>query len=406
MALVKYLLSKAQRENPLDTASNYIAQRGKIYSKLKNKDVGRFFNTQDLNNVSQQYKVLQSLFKELNSVRITAPTKNFLFNGTSSDAVIINNLLQEAKSLQGAEDFDKYSKILNELENSSRFINSEVKNKTNIGNNVFAIGTQDYEKMKAAILKAKDAKNIEEAKQAAKKYYSGLIGNLGETIGIIQGYKLVSNKLQQQLKENGIDIVVANTGGVVKGSRAIGDTTVSFKLENGEIIGSIAISNKLSSTYNPVKSKPIKIRETFPSYIPDNSARSLYYNLFSLHAKGKQKNLDLYPSRSADIMAFRRYVAALIMEQNLFGAFAGDNVYYFNYGEYLYTMNDLLDYWTAAQSAESASPLASLPGHKKRLELLAGVKKEEEADRVISKQPLVIKYNFHVGNLNNALGIS
>lgn len=402
MSIVQYVLSKAKKENPLDTTNSYIKQRKEIYEKLKqNNNPQEFFNNKNFKQLEKKYKELANLPKELANVKITSPTSNYLFEG-ENDAQKIQQLINKLKSLQDVENFNQYTELFNELESTNKYIREDIRGKFN-SNNIFSISTKDYELMKKAILQAQNENNIKVAKDAAKKYYSGLIGNLGESIGIIQGYNLLSKEIKQQLKNIGIEIQVSNVGGEVKGKRSVGDTMVSFVANDNQIIGTISLSNKLSANYQNSKATRIKLRTTFPNQIPNQRARSLYYNLFSLHAKGNEKELDLYPNRQNEIFAFRRYVAALILQENLFGAFQGDNVYYFNYGEYLYTMNDLLTYWISSNIKESEIPSASLPGHEKRLNIMKYAKSQEQADKIIAQQQLIITYNFHIGNLNAAL---
>ena len=403
MAITKYILSEARKLNPIGNVESYNKQRQEIYEKLKdNRYPEKWFNNDNFNKIQKQYNFLQELPKELKNFRISSSTQGHLFNGTN-DTKKIQELINQAKSLQHVEDFNQYTEIFNQMEQSANFI-KKIKGKIN-SQNVFAISTNDYNLMKNAILKAQKDNDIQQAKKIAKQYYSGLLGNLGETIGIIQGYQILSKELQQQLKKIGIDIQVSNTGSKVEGKRAIGDTTISFVAQNNEIIGSISMSNKLSANYGQTTSSRIKLRTTFPTQIKDITSKSLYYNLFSLHGSGRNKTYELYPNKSKEIIAFRRYLAATIMQETLFGAFSGDNVYYFNYGEYIYTMNDLLKFWTYSNTPISGVPLASLPGHKKRLDIMKNVKTEEEADTIIGKQEIIIAYNFHLGNINNALGI-
>lgn len=406
MAITKYILSEARLNNPINTIENYTKKRKEIYQKLKNNNKPEdFFNNENFNKLKKQYEILSKLPEELKNTRVTSSTKGILFNGEESDEKIIKNLINKAKSLQDIESFNDYTKIFNELEKTNVFIQKDIREKIN-SNNIFSISTRDYELMKNAILTAEKNNDLQAAKKAAKVYYSGLIGNLGETIGIIQGYNLVSKEMQKQLKSLGININVSNTGAKVEGKRAVGDTTVSFIAKDGQVIGSISMSNKLTANYSgKPKSTGVKLRTTRPSQISDFSQRSLYYNLFSLHGEGENKKLELYPNKNKEIIAFRRYIAAIIMKESLFGAFSGDNVYYFNYGEYLYTMNDLLDYWIYEGTATSGIPLASLPGHKKRIDIMKGVKSEEDADKKIAAQDLIITYSFHIGNINKALGL-
>ena len=413
MGLIRYAtLSKAQEQNPLKTEAEYLRQRQNIYNSLKDsKKVEDFFNQQNLNLLTKKHKELKDFVKSLDTLRVTTTSEtNNIFTGESvSDTEQIKKLIKKAKSLQGVENFNDYTKIFNELENSADFVNKELRSKLS-SNNLFSIGTKDYELMKKAIEEAKKENNIKKAQENAKKYYSGLIGNLGESIGIIQSYNTIQSKIPSELKKIGVvGVEISNTGGQssISGKRKVGDTTVEFKYANGEILGKISFSNKLTASYGKSKSTKIKFRETSPNQIQDERVKKLFYNLYSFHADGENKNAELYgQERKKDIIAFRRYLASLIVKENLFGVGSDDNVYYFNYGEYIYTMNDLLTYWNSNTTQTSGIPLASFPGYSIRLNSLKGVKNPLEAEKIIDKYRLIINYSFHIGNMNAALGIS
>lgn len=282
---------------------------------------------------------------------------------------------------------------MNKLDSANDFIKTELKGKMN-GRQILSIATKDFIYLKNAIELAKSNNDINIVRENAKKYFSGLIGNLGESLGTLYGYSLVSKEIQNSLSSLGIIINVSNAGDqIVNGKRAVGDTKIEFSYKDGKILGSISMSNKLSANYGKSKSHTIKLRTTTVNQLRED-LKPAYYNLISFHTVGKDKQLDLADNK--ETISFRRYVASIILEENLFGSFFGDNVYYFNYGEYIITMNDLLDY----QIKGYGTPYTANISRSTRSSILFkhGIK-EEQADNAISSMELKIFSSIHFGNL-------
>lgn len=342
MTYVVYPLTKAKKYKK-QVIANYDEQRQQIYEGLKSKNIQAesFLKEENFNKIDEKSnKIYKELIKELNSVEPKAENRGYVFNG-SSDQKIIQDIINYAKQLQKVETFDQVTKLMNKLDSANDFIKTELKKKMN-GKQILSIATKDFIYLKDAIELAKNNNDIDTVRENAKKYFSGLIGNLGESLGTLYGYSLISKEIQNKLSSLGITVNVSNAGDqVVNGKRAVGDTKIEFSYTGGKILGSISMSNKLSANYGKSKSHTIKLRTTTVNQLRED-LKPAYYNLISFHTVGKDKQLDLASNK--ETISFRRYVASIILEENLFGSFFGDNVYYFNYGEYIITMNDLLDY--------------------------------------------------------------
>lgn len=346
MSYIIYPLGKAKAAYKKQVAANYDEQRQSIYEQLKKKNIQAesFLNEENFNILSKKNnEIFKKLIKELNSVAPKAEERGYVFNGID-DRETIQKIIGLAKQLKNVETFEEVTKIINKLDNANDFIKEELKGRMN-NEQLLSIATKDFAYLKEAINIAKNSNNIEKVREKAKNYFSGLIGNLGESLGVLYGYSLVSKDVQKDLSSLGITMKVSNAGGdVVDGKRAVGDTKIEFIYKGNQVLGSISMSNKLSADYGKTKSHNIKLRSTTVNQLRDD-LKPAYYNLISFHGAGrKPENLRLDLATNAETLSFRRYIAAIILEENLFGSFQGDNVYYFNYGEYIITMNDLLDY--------------------------------------------------------------
>lgn len=377
---------------------NYDDARQRIYEDLLKKDIKaeNFFNQENINKLDNSTKeIINSIISHLNNVSLSNNEQK-VFNG-DNDTIEIQKLIDKAKSMQGLEDFEKVGNLFSELESSSKFVKEELRPLLGT-DNLFSISTNDYNRLKEKIELAKNKKEIDKIKENARKYFGGIIGNLGESLGILYGYNSFNKQLLEEMNKAGIQLTLSNVGDRnVNGKRSVGDTELTFTYKDGKILGTIDMSNKLTAKYNINKSHSIKLRSTTVNQLPEE-IKPLYYNLISFHAKGNKKQVDLATSK--ETISFRRYVAALILKENLFGAFKGDNVFLFNYGSYIITMNDLLNYWIQG----NGTPYVANISKRTRLNLLAekGIN-SEKAESKIGGVELKVFSSLHMGNLLNLI---
>ena len=406
-----YPLLEARQKSGIQTAEQYKELKNGIYRDLlaNQKTASSFLDKKAF----EPYKdVYDNLIKALDSVK---PNNNNIsktcsFDGSPNDQQIIKQLIQNildarkfstvAEGLQKLDSLQKGAKYVDKMNNIVSSITGEQIS-------VITVATKDYENLKD---KVKTIKSTEKIKEAMVKQYAGLLGNIGESIGIIQGAAILPKELKRQLYKAGIKVTVKNSGGdAVEGKRAVGDTSLEFSAKEGELLGRISISNKMKGDYASPKKKNIKFRDTTPNQVRDPAARKVLYNMISFHAEGSEKRLDLFNGMSDGVnrlKAFRSYIGAIIMKDNLYGSFDGDNVYYFNYGEYMFTINDLINSWVnnSGSSLLNATPYLDSISMERRKKLFQGISSEAEADRAISGLSISISAAIHIGNLLAAKG--
>ena len=108
-----------------------------------------------------------------------------------------------AEGLQKLDSLQKGAKYVDKMNDIISLITGEQMS-------VITVATKDYENLKD---KVKTIKSTEKIKEAMVKQYAGLLGNIGESIGIIQGAAILPKELKRQLYEAGIKVTVKNSGG-------------------------------------------------------------------------------------------------------------------------------------------------------------------------------------------------
>lgn len=406
-----YPLLKARRESGIQTAAQYKRLKIGIYNDLlvNQKTASSFFNKKAF----EPYKdVYDKLIKELDSVKAENNniSKTCSFDGGPNDQQVIEQLIQNILDARKFSTISEGLQKLDSLQKGAKYVdemNRAISSITGEQLSMIKVATKDYQNLKEVV---KKSQSVEAARSAMVKQYSGLLGNIGESIGIIQGASILPQELKNQLDKVGIKTTIKNSGGMnLKGKRAVGDTALEFRTDKGHLLGRISISNKIKGEYATPGKKTIKFRETSPRQIKNPSARKVLYNMISFHSKGTEKYLDLFdgmPDGVNRLKAFRSYIGAIIMKDNLYGSFDGDNVYYFNYGEYMFTINDLIASWVKNSNSSflNATPHLTLISARARKAMLAGVSSEAEADKIIGSMSISINAAIHIGNLAAAKG--
>lgn len=402
---------------------DYLAQRQEVYDKMSAKNINSFISQpfKKLMEVNRDLKAIpQSLSKGITSAYNSQhKIKNAVFTG-ANDATIIQEILDTIDEMKGKnlKTLDEYMQRINTIKQLNDEYNLKFRDSGD--DTILSIGKNVYNELVQMIQKNS---NVEDIRARVNQVYSDLIGNLGEGYGILVGHnigkKVVEDIVKSLPKESNVKVTykIDNAGGdFVNGTRKVGDTSLSVYLNDTTLVGTIGLSNKMTNDYNKltagggVSSHRITLRETSFQNIKLGSQRvhrELLYNLISFHGDEDTHTVEGYYkslyNTTEDTIEFRRFIAARSMKEALWGVGGDDRVFLLNYGEYLYTMNDLLKTW---QGQSASVPYATFPSLQKRQSLLIGHPgmTEAKAEDLISKTTTSIQFAFHRNKINAALG--